>query len=194
MKFDYSPLWNQMERKNITKKELSEATGISVSLFSNAMKDGESITVRSLIKIADALQCGADEVVNMRVTNKCCLPNIINEHSDSGSALDDFSYWMEKTVRSNSKTAKLLSKLMDEDSGAFATSIKLNTECAGHNVIEVEYMDMCQGALKKDFIKINRSDAELICEGTYDDFSKAIFVGMNMTLLSSEQLAKTLYT
>lgn len=63
----------------------------------------------------------------------------------------------------------------------------MRTGEANLQAVDVEYVDGADGTTRQDSITITPEDSEL-CEGTYEDFCKAIYVGMCSSCLSTEQL------
>ena len=60
----YNKLWKLLIDKNMKKKELGEAAGISNSLIAKLGKN-ENVTVEVLVKICSALNCGIDDIMEL---------------------------------------------------------------------------------------------------------------------------------
>ncbi len=64
MAVSYNRLWKLLIDKNMKKKELGEAAGISNSLIAKLGKN-ENVTVDVLIRICSALNCGLDDIMEL---------------------------------------------------------------------------------------------------------------------------------
>lgn len=64
MAVSYNKLWKLLIDKNMKKKELGQAAGISNSLIAKLGKN-ENVTVEVLVKICTALGCGLDDIVEL---------------------------------------------------------------------------------------------------------------------------------
>lgn len=64
MAVSYNKLWKLLIDKNMKKKELSEAAGISNSLIAKMGKN-ENVTVDVLVKICTALNCSIDDIMEL---------------------------------------------------------------------------------------------------------------------------------
>ncbi len=60
----YNKLWKLLIDKNMKKKELGEAAGISNSLIAKLGKN-ENVTVDVLVRICSALDCGIDDIIEL---------------------------------------------------------------------------------------------------------------------------------
>lgn len=64
MSVSYNKLWKLLIDKNMKKKELGEAAGISNSLIAKLGKN-ENVTVDVLVRICSALNCGIDDIMEL---------------------------------------------------------------------------------------------------------------------------------
>lgn len=64
MAVSYNKLWKMLIDKNMKKKELGEAAGISNSLIAKLGKN-ENVTVDVLVRICTALDCGIDDIMEL---------------------------------------------------------------------------------------------------------------------------------
>lgn len=64
MTVSYNKLWKLLIDKNMKKKELGEAAGISNSLIVKLGKN-ENVTVDVLVRICSALDCGIDDIMEL---------------------------------------------------------------------------------------------------------------------------------
>ena len=64
MAVSYKKLWKLLNDKNMKKKELGEAAGISNSLIAKLGKN-ENVTVDVLVRICSALDCGIDDIMEL---------------------------------------------------------------------------------------------------------------------------------
>jgi len=63
--FNYSRLWKILIDKNMSKTELRQLSGISTNILAKLGK-GESVSMESLAKIALALNCSLDDIVEVK--------------------------------------------------------------------------------------------------------------------------------
>lgn len=64
MTVSYNKLWKLLIDKNMKKKELGEAAGISNSLIAKLRKN-ENVTVEVLVKICAALDCQINDIIEL---------------------------------------------------------------------------------------------------------------------------------
>ena len=64
MAVSYNKLWKLLIDKNMKKKELSEAAGISNSLIAKLGKN-ENVTVDVHVRICSALDCQIDDIMEL---------------------------------------------------------------------------------------------------------------------------------
>ena len=69
MDVSYNKLWKLLIDKNMKKKELGEAAGISNSLIAKLSKN-ENVTVEVLVKICTALECSIDDILELLQEDK----------------------------------------------------------------------------------------------------------------------------
>lgn len=65
MTYSYNRLWKLLIDKRMTKTEMRKAAGISTNILAKMRKD-EPVSMDSLAKIATALQCGLDDIVEIQ--------------------------------------------------------------------------------------------------------------------------------
>ncbi len=70
MAVSYNKLWKLLIDKNMKKKELGEAAGISNSLIAKLGKN-ENVTVDILVKICSALDCGIEDILEINTKDTC---------------------------------------------------------------------------------------------------------------------------
>lgn len=64
MAVSYNKLWKLLIDKNMKKKDLGSAAGISNSLIAKLGKN-ENVTVEVLVKICAALDCSIDDIMEL---------------------------------------------------------------------------------------------------------------------------------
>lgn len=74
MNYSYNRLWKLLIDKRMTKTEMRKAAGISTNILAKMGKD-EPVAMDSLAKIATALQCGLDDIVEIQNVNDDMLQN-----------------------------------------------------------------------------------------------------------------------
>ena len=62
MRISYNKLWKLLIDKNMTKKQLKEAAGISAASITKLRK-GSNITTDVLLKICEALNCHIEDIL-----------------------------------------------------------------------------------------------------------------------------------
>ena len=62
MRISYKPLWRILLERDMSKKELREASGISTASLAKLGK-GENITTDVLLRICEALHCNINEII-----------------------------------------------------------------------------------------------------------------------------------
>ncbi|MDY6246695.1 MAG: helix-turn-helix transcriptional regulator [Succinivibrio sp.] len=67
--FNYSRLWKILIDKNMSKTELRQLSGISTNILAKLGK-GEPVSMESLAKIALALNCSLDDIVEVKKDKK----------------------------------------------------------------------------------------------------------------------------
>ena len=65
MIYNYNRLWKLLIDKGMTKTQMRKAAGISTNILAK-MGKGEPVAMDSLAKIATALQCGLDDIVEIQ--------------------------------------------------------------------------------------------------------------------------------
>lgn len=69
MKYSYNKLWKILIDRHMTKTQMRIEAGISTNILAKMGKD-EPIAMDSLAKIAAALQCGLDDIVEIKKDGK----------------------------------------------------------------------------------------------------------------------------
>lgn len=70
MKYSYNKLWKMLIDRHMTKTQMRIEVGISTNILAKMGKD-EPIAMDSLAKIAAALQCGLDDIVEIFPNENC---------------------------------------------------------------------------------------------------------------------------
>ena len=69
MTYSYNRLWKLLIDKRMTKTEMRKAAGISTNILAKIGKD-EPVAMDSSAKIATALQCGLDDIIEIHDERK----------------------------------------------------------------------------------------------------------------------------
>ena len=64
MTYSYNRLWKLLIDKRMTKTQMRKAAGISTNILAKMGKD-KPVAMDTLAKIANALQCGLDDIVEI---------------------------------------------------------------------------------------------------------------------------------
>lgn len=65
MNYNCNRLWKLLIDRNMTKTQMRKAAGINTNILAKMGKD-EPVSMDSLAKIANALNCGLDDIVEIR--------------------------------------------------------------------------------------------------------------------------------
>lgn len=69
MAISYNRLWKLLIDKGITKTEMRKKVGISTSVLAKMGKN-ETVSMDTLARIATAMNCGLDDIVEVKVEEK----------------------------------------------------------------------------------------------------------------------------
>ena len=69
MTYNYNGLWKLLIDKGMTKTQMRLQAGISTNILAK-MGKGEPVAMESLAKIASALNCGLDDIVEINADEK----------------------------------------------------------------------------------------------------------------------------
>jgi putative transcriptional regulator len=64
MRFSYNKLWKLLIDRDLSKKELAEKSGVSVTSISK-LKKGSNVNTEILLKICIALSCDLSDIVEI---------------------------------------------------------------------------------------------------------------------------------
>lgn len=65
MNISYQPLWRTLKERNMRKDHLRLAAGLTTNMIAN-MGKGEHISMKTLIKICETLNCGILDVIELK--------------------------------------------------------------------------------------------------------------------------------
>ena len=71
MAVSYNRLWKLLIDKCITKTEMRKKAGISTSVLAKMGKN-ETVSMDTLARIAAAMECGLDDIVEVNTENENC--------------------------------------------------------------------------------------------------------------------------
>ncbi|SEW20147.1 helix-turn-helix domain-containing protein [[Clostridium] fimetarium] len=66
MEYNYNKLWKMLIDKNMSKKELSEQSGVSGATLAR-MKNNRPVTMNVLVKLCGVLNCRIDDIVKINL-------------------------------------------------------------------------------------------------------------------------------
>lgn len=69
MTYSYNRLWKLLIDKRMTKTDMRKTAGISTNILAKMGKD-EPVAMDTLAKIATALECGLDDIVEINADEK----------------------------------------------------------------------------------------------------------------------------
>lgn len=64
MHISYNPLWHTLVERNMRKEDLRLAAGLTTNMIAN-MGKGEHISMKTLLRICEALNCGILDVIEL---------------------------------------------------------------------------------------------------------------------------------
>ena len=68
MHISYQPLWNTLKERGMRKEDLRLAAGLTTHMIAN-MGKGKNISMETLVRICEALNCGIMNVIKLEQDN-----------------------------------------------------------------------------------------------------------------------------
>ena len=68
MHISYQPLWNTLKERGMRKEDLRLAAGLTTNMIAN-MGKGKNISMETLVRICEALNCGIMNVIKLKQDN-----------------------------------------------------------------------------------------------------------------------------
>ena len=68
MHISYPPLWNTLKERGMRKEDLRLAAGLTTNMIAN-MGKGKNISMETLVRICEALNCGIMNVIKLEQDN-----------------------------------------------------------------------------------------------------------------------------
>ena len=68
MHISYQPLWNTLKERGMRKEDLRLAAGLTRNMIAN-MGKGKNISMETLVRICEALNCGIMNVIKLEQDN-----------------------------------------------------------------------------------------------------------------------------
>ena len=68
MHISYQPLWNTLKERGMRKEDLRLAAGLTTYMIAN-MGKGKNISMETLVRICEALNCGIMNVIKLEQDN-----------------------------------------------------------------------------------------------------------------------------
>ena len=68
MHISYQPLWNTLKARGMRKEDLRLAAGLTTNMIAN-MGKGKNISMETLVRICEALNCGIMNVIKLEQDN-----------------------------------------------------------------------------------------------------------------------------
>lgn len=65
MHISYKPLWHTLIEKNMRKEDLRISAGLTTNIIANMGKEGKHISMDTLTKICEALECDITDVIEL---------------------------------------------------------------------------------------------------------------------------------
>lgn len=73
MHISYKPLWHTLLEKNMRKEDLRLSAGLTTNMIANMGKEGKHISMDTLAKICEALDCGIMDVIELVDDEPCTI-------------------------------------------------------------------------------------------------------------------------
>ena len=87
MHISYKPLWHTLVERNMRKEDLRLAAGLTTNMIANMSKEGKHISMDTLARICETLNCGITEPV-AQSRNNCGITDVIELVSDEPSTAE----------------------------------------------------------------------------------------------------------
>lgn len=71
MNISYQPLWRTLKERNMRKEDLRLAAGLTTNMIAN-MGKGEHISMKTLLRICETLNCDILDVIELEQDNDDC--------------------------------------------------------------------------------------------------------------------------
>ena len=68
MHISYQPLWNTLKERGMRKEDLRLSAGLTPNMIAN-MGKGKNISMETLVRICEALNCGIMNVIKLEQDN-----------------------------------------------------------------------------------------------------------------------------
>lgn len=68
MHISYQPLWDTLKERSMRKEDLRLAAGLTTNMIAN-MGKGKNISMETLVRICEALNCGIMNVIKLEQDN-----------------------------------------------------------------------------------------------------------------------------
>lgn len=65
MHISYKPLWHTLIERNMRKEDLRLAAGLTTNMIANMGKEGKHISMDTLARICETLDCGIMDVIEL---------------------------------------------------------------------------------------------------------------------------------
>ncbi len=65
MHISYKPLWHTLVERDMRKEDLRLAAGLTTNMIANMGKEGKNISMDTLVRICETLDCGILDVIEL---------------------------------------------------------------------------------------------------------------------------------
>lgn len=87
MHISYKPLWHTLIERKMRKEDLRLAAGLTTNMIANMGKEGKHISMDTLARICETLDCGIADVIELEVDEPSTTGgnnNETTERTDNG--------------------------------------------------------------------------------------------------------------
>ena len=82
MHISYKPLWHTLIERNMRKEDLRLAAGLTTNMIANMGKEGKHISMDTLARICETLDCGIMDVIELASHEDSTIGGNSNEETE----------------------------------------------------------------------------------------------------------------
>ena len=83
MHISYKPLWHTLVERDMRKEDLRLAAGLTTNMIANMGKEGKNISMDTLVRICETLDCGILDVIELASDEPSTTGGNANEGTES---------------------------------------------------------------------------------------------------------------
>ena len=82
MHISYKPLWHTLVERDMRKEDLRLAAGLTTNMIANMGKEGKNISMDTLVRICETLNCGILDVIELASDEPSTTGGNANERTE----------------------------------------------------------------------------------------------------------------